>query len=244
MGMPPTKARLLVLQRALSLVDAEFGHINQAERASTARILQQIALSLWRARDAASRVPISRRDRYALIVSFSDSRPFCWICGTRFTPPAIEAFVEESKFSTETQLFVDFTYPRGRNKGDTALTVDHVLPVSAGGTSELENLRLCCAWCNTAKSDNLDIYRSGQYRHVYDHPTLGSFRLPNYSWVSRLLAMTNGCSDCGRTQQDGPLVVASSPAVRQLNPVYLRTYCADHDPWREDRIVPARALAG
>lgn len=36
--------------------------------------------------------------------------------------------------------------------GDTtALAIDHVVPVAKGGMSELENLQVLCAVCNTAK---------------------------------------------------------------------------------------------
>jgi hypothetical protein len=241
-SMPPAKARLLMYRRALTLIDAEFGPINKKERESTARKLQEIALSLWRARHSASRAPISSADRLALIASFEKGQPYCWICGVRFNYSAMEAFIGGKRFLSTSQLFVDFAYPRGRNKSDLTVTVDHVLPVAAGGTNDLDNLRLCCSWCNTAKSDALDVYRSAQYRGSYEHPTLGMFMLPSYSWVSRLLALVGACSDCGRNQADGPLVIAASSAVRQLNPAFLRIYCLDHDPWADERIVPAKGL--
>ena len=43
----------------------------------------------------------------------------------------------------------------GRAAPDVLLEVDHVLPVSAGGTDELENLRTSCQGCNRGKSDRL-----------------------------------------------------------------------------------------
>lgn len=240
MSLP--EARLTVFRRAYELVGEEFSHVNIRQRQATARKLQEIALALWRMRNSSERTPIARSNRYALIVSFKGSQPYCWICGVRFSSPAIDAFVDARKFQGTLQPFVDFTYPRGRNKSDLAITVDHLLPVSAGGDNDLDNLRLSCSWCNISKSDALDIYRPSSYRGEYTHPYLGEFRLPSYGWIARLLAMANGCSRCGSGQEEGPLVVAATSGVRQLNPAYLRTYCDSCDPWREWRMVTARSL--
>ena len=54
---------------------------------------------------------------------------------------------------------VDFDdYERaGHNRiscGPKFPTIDHVVPVSRGGTDEVDNLRLCCNRCNGAKRDN------------------------------------------------------------------------------------------
>lgn len=39
------------------------------------------------------------------------------------------------------------------------LTVDHILPVSAGGTSDLSNLQVLCGMCNAKKGTNIIDYR-------------------------------------------------------------------------------------
>ena len=44
----------------------------------------------------------------------------------------------------------------GRNVSDNELHLDHIIPVSRGGISTVENLRLLCAECNREKSDSLD----------------------------------------------------------------------------------------
>lgn len=33
------------------------------------------------------------------------------------------------------------------------LTLDHIVPIWEGGTKEIENLALCCRWCNQTKSN-------------------------------------------------------------------------------------------
>jgi hypothetical protein len=48
----------------------------------------------------------------------------------------------------------------GRTSADIPLEVDHVIPVSAGGTDELSNLAALCRDCNVGKS----AYRFADYR--------------------------------------------------------------------------------
>jgi 5-methylcytosine-specific restriction endonuclease McrA len=44
----------------------------------------------------------------------------------------------------------------GCNVKDDKLHLDHIIPISRGGTSSTENLRVLCADCNLKKSDSLD----------------------------------------------------------------------------------------
>lgn len=41
----------------------------------------------------------------------------------------------------------------GKPKTDEPLEVDHILPISKGGTDEMSNLRALCKTCNREKSD-------------------------------------------------------------------------------------------
>lgn len=41
----------------------------------------------------------------------------------------------------------------GRCKSETDLTVDHVVPISLGGKSNIENLQILCRSCNSSKSN-------------------------------------------------------------------------------------------
>lgn len=50
------------------------------------------------------------------------------------------------------------------------LTLDHIMPASKGGTSEISNLQLLCADCNNKKADLLPT--------DYEYPTSGEW-VPN-----------------------------------------------------------------
>ena len=47
-------------------------------------------------------------------------------------------------------------------RSDVALTVDHVIPVAKGGTSNIENLQPLCLSCNASKRDKTIDYRPGK----------------------------------------------------------------------------------
>jgi hypothetical protein len=43
----------------------------------------------------------------------------------------------------------------GKSNKETTLHADHIIPVSLGGTDELDNLQTLCEECNTTKSDRI-----------------------------------------------------------------------------------------
>jgi hypothetical protein len=43
----------------------------------------------------------------------------------------------------------------GKNKDETSLEIDHIIPVSRGGSDELENLQTLCCACNRSKSNRI-----------------------------------------------------------------------------------------
>lgn len=48
----------------------------------------------------------------------------------------------------------------GKREPDVSLTVDHVVPLSRGGTNSIDNLQPLCFACNLAKRDRIVDYRS------------------------------------------------------------------------------------
>jgi hypothetical protein len=111
--------------------------------------------------------------------------------------------------------------------GKRALTLDHWIPVTLGGGSDLANLRLSCSRCNALKGDTVgdvfvisarlaarravvadeDALASGEWapRRMYHHPQL-TWTGP-WAWT---------CAACGR----GGSTAADSPA---------RTLCVPTD---------------
>lgn len=47
------------------------------------------------------------------------------------------------------------TVKPGDIQGDNMMTIDHIIPKSAGGTDDIENLRLLCRACNAKKGSKI-----------------------------------------------------------------------------------------
>lgn len=76
-----------------------------------------------------------RRDAVVIALAERDGDR-CWYCGCAFDE---------------------------RSGGGRSLTIDHVEPVAAGGSSDLGNLRLCCASCNRRKGQmGADAYAASE----------------------------------------------------------------------------------
>lgn len=50
----------------------------------------------------------------------------------------------------------------------TFLTIDHILPIAAGGTNAIENLTVCCAGCNREKGHTFDVSNTRWGNYVRD----------------------------------------------------------------------------
>ena len=83
----------------------------------------------------------SLRDKHRAAIA--KTRPPCWICGE------------------------DIDY-EAHHLDPRSFTIDHVVPLAAGGTETLDNCRAACRSCNRAKSDKAYapdiIKRSGTLR--------------------------------------------------------------------------------
>lgn len=69
---------------------------------------------------------------------FSRDKGICYLCGKA---------VDTADFTMRGNVFIaGANYP----------SIDHVIPLSLGGTHTLDNIRLAHCWCNTIKSNTID----------------------------------------------------------------------------------------
>jgi 5-methylcytosine-specific restriction endonuclease McrA len=76
---------------------------------------------------------------------------FCMDCGTRI-PPRLKREPIPPKLRFEVLKRDNFTCAYcGRKPPEGEIHIDHVTPVSAGGTNQITNLVAACADCNRGK---------------------------------------------------------------------------------------------
>ena len=172
------------------------------------------------------RTPLDRALRLQL-VDLVDGKPHCWVCGWRFQPEAIDRFLELSEDPPEAPDLIDVFKPIGLNRRHLRIEVDHVAPFSRGGADGGDNLRLCCGWCNSHKSDRSSIYEvSGEARTAKGINT--GRALPQPFWVVRILAME--AERGGLSPKEGELTVALRNPNGAVNPANLMAVTYDSDP--------------
>ena len=49
-------------------------------------------------------------------------------------------------------IAMDMSHPRNK---PASCTIDHIVPLSKGGTHEIQNIRLACKSCNSSKGDKV-----------------------------------------------------------------------------------------
>lgn len=96
----------------------------------------------------------------------------CARCGQPFAPRNrhMRFCPQHERRSPTTDALRDPAYRRARRRmlpascvycGEPATTLDHVIPVAAGGTNDDNNLVPACGNCNSSKADRNSPRRSG-----------------------------------------------------------------------------------
>lgn len=238
-----------LFQEVLGAVTERFGLNTTPERqalaSSASSILQRMA-DTYAARS--NRQPITRYQK-SFLIDVAGEEPRCWICGVPFDPVAVDNFVYSERKAVPLPLFLDVLCPRGLAPQDVAIQVDHIVPVSKGGTDE-DNLALACGWCNRYKSAFLSIYDVDGRPRLPGPNKLGITSLPQPFWSVRHIATIRHCEHpggCDRTVSSGPMTIAPQNLSGAMNPTNLRVTCLEHDPIRNLRLQPpdiVRALWG
>lgn len=205
-----------------------------------AETITEIAWGEVLQRRARKRHNIALADR-RLLWSNAQPDPRCYLCGYQFSPQAGARLVRSGTAPIPEPPFVDFTRPRGLNLRDLRIEVDHVRPVTAGGLTDISNLRLACGWCNRVKSKYGSLYDVGSWAFgKILNPHLGWVTVPQPFWVLRLVSMIGRCeeaSGCTATLNTHELFAGPQNARGALNPANFAVYCSDHDPWSYERYI-------
>jgi hypothetical protein len=76
----------------------------------------------------------------------------CGICGAEATHVSVVSFAH----STTKKSFRFFTI---KDKKEMIFNIDHIIPVSKGGSNDIDNLQITCKDCNSLKSNKIIIKR-------------------------------------------------------------------------------------
>lgn len=224
-------------------VDAQFSGQTPTERA---RIAGVVATEVWQRvnllRSQRDRRSYTREEKIGFLAgSERGSTPRCWICGFAFDEQACDDFLEAKTTTRPLPLFVDLLKPSGLNRRDQTIQIDHVSPLSLGG-SEGENLRVSCGWCNLHKSSHRSTYDVEGNPRVARSPLCGLATLPRRFWIVRILALQRSCESpqgCSATNDTSELTVEPINPTGGLVPSNLRVTCTDHHWLGHRRLQPS-----
>lgn len=247
----------VIFEAVLKAIDKRFVDRTLDEKK---RLSSAIATYLqWRV-DNLKHLAMSRnRKRLSLsvrrhLVELAGAPPRCWITGRPFSKESIAAFLFDPEdqgtatIGSEPPLYVDVYRPIGLTRRDEAIEVDHVMPMSRGGSDE-DNLRLACGWANANKRHHVSLYDvPGGVRHsvVRANEDLVPPTLPQPFWVVRLLATRRRCEHpggCSAHVANAELTVAPIEKIGAPTPTNLRVVCSRHDSMSEGRFVPRKVAA-
>ena len=174
------------------------------------------------------------------LIDICDGKPFCWVCGYRFRNEAISNFLDSTRYKIPLPRWIDIYKPIGLTDRDIRIEVDHIFPVSDGGETETDNIRISCGWCNSHK---------GAYSSLYDvsgsalHGDLDgkAVSLPQPFWVIRLLSVLGSAYPGGSssvTTEIKELTVAPQNSLGQMTPANLLIVSYDDARITPEQIQP------
>ena len=212
------------------------------EQSDVTKRLANLLRPLLAAQRPGRRTPWSRETRLLLRELYQR----CWVCGSSFPSWAEARFLgNETDVAPAAYHFVDFLRPRGTIVAELQIEVDHVHAFSTGGTEDIDNLRLACGWCNRHKSARSLVYDAPATCRRYEHPKRGLVSVPQPFWTVRTLAVRGRCEHpegCPARTTSHELTVVPRHLGGSPNPANLMIVCADHDPLRDVRLVPAQSV--
>jgi predicted Zn-ribbon and HTH transcriptional regulator len=188
-------------------------------------------------RDLKTRKAVSIKEKRQLLIS-SDRR--CQICGFVFPADVVNRYLGGPAARTSYRLY-DFLKQTRRSAKFTQIEIDHIQPISRGGTNTLSNYQLLCGFCNNVKKHHVTVYDPSFNNVEIPHPKLGKISLSSWFLVVRVIA-GNNCHFCGKGAKEVELTV--SPIVEltgasivsdRINPVNIQVNCYKCDPVKKYR---------
>lgn len=220
-------------------VAATWTEMSATEQQELSREVARLAVAEARRRaEIAARVapPLAKRQQ---LVDAAKGTPHCWVCGWRFSEAAVSLFLGEPA-TLALPALVDVFKPIGLKARHLRIEADHFVAHAAGGTDDVENLRLSCGWCNVHRSNRSSIYEvSGDPR--WAPAKMGRRALPQPFWVVRLLAME--AARGGLSPAHGELSVALRNPRGGLSPANLMVVAYVDDPMGPDRFQGRATVA-
>lgn len=186
-----------------------------------------------------SREHLTRSTKYDLIER-SKGTPYCWICGHRFSSESIDKF---SNLDAEIKLpnLIDYFLQKGLKERDFKIEVEHKMPFISGGgdLSDLNNIELCCGFCNRYKWKFISIYDANRSLKTFIHPRIGNISIPQPYWAIRILALAEGCSEptCTVKKEKAALYVDLINDIGSATPTNLKVVCKKHLKNKGDRFL-------
>lgn len=174
------------------------------------------------------------------LIDICDGKPFCWICGYKFRNEAISNFLDSTHYNVPLPKWIDIFKPIGLTARDIKIEIDHIVPISAGGETETDNLRISCGWCNCHKSAHSSLYDvSGSALH-------GKLKgkhisLPQPFWVIRLLSVIGSTLPGGNdsvSTSEKELTIIPQNSLGQMTPANLLIVSYDDARITSEQIQP------
>jgi hypothetical protein len=221
-------------------VNSQLSHISHSERrqiaSKVAKTVHEIAIRISNINNRSTTSKKTKR----LLLELAGSPPRCFHCGVIFTEEAIDNYLGNERAEIKLPLLIDILRPRGINKRDLQIEIDHIIPFSKGGGDD-ENLKLACGWCNRHKSNFLSIYDISGIPISSGPNSIGLKSIPHPFWSLRLLSIRGICEHhggCSKNLKNDHLMIAPICETGAFNPTNLQVTCSEHDPFIKKRFHP------
>lgn len=219
------------------VLDKRFPSVPSSEIISASLALSKIAKDSDLAEKRKTYWPVKTKSEL-----LSRAKGRCKICGYKFDNSAIDRFLLGSSILLRKSQIYDCLKPTRMSTWHSKIYIDHIRPVSRGGSNNIENLQTLCGFCNSSKKDFITIFDQSHTSGpvIIEHPKIrSSIHLSSWFLVVRMLA-GGKCNSCGEKADKTELTVAPMVLSRTINPsnILVTCYICDELKRRGLRYLP------